>query len=150
MNQALAALLFPVIIPAVAMGLLACAIGTAWHRRVQVREEKQVKLSQMPDRRFDLRLHPTERAHEATFIQPQSLRVYESSVGGMLSVVLYDRAVGGKAGIAAATRLTKGQAELLVKELADFLCMPLSYDQGYADGYDAAWAAAAPRLGGAA
>ena len=136
MNHALDALLFPVIIPLVAMGLLACVIGTVQHRRVQVREESQVKLSQMPDRRFDLRLHPTEGAFEATFVQPQSLRVYESSVNGMLSVVLYDRAVGGKAGIAAATRLTRGQAEVLARELIEFLCLPLSYDYGYAHGYD--------------
>ena len=97
-----------------------------------------MKLTQAPDQRFDLRLHPTDRAYQATIVTPASLRLYESSIDGMLSVTMYDRA---ERGIHAATRLTRGQAIHMVNELMDYLGMP-TYDDGLSAGHEQGWDAA--------
>jgi hypothetical protein len=88
-------------------------------------------------RDIDLTLRPTEKAGEAMIALPHVLQVYESSIGGMLTVVLRDPR--DPRYITAGTRLTRGQAT----ELSDALNLWLkgetvadAYNRGYDNGKD--------------
>ena len=84
-------------------------------------------------RKFDLTLEPIEGAHHLTLLPPTSLRVYGSSVGEMLSVVLHDR--DGDRQVIGGTRLTFEQVVELHDGLTKYLRLA-AVERGYLRGYE--------------